>query len=273
MSQAEILALLKLMSVTTILKVAFGTSDPLVNWIAKAVAEASIDSRATVETMLANEGREAAIRWVTQRRFERSSRAMERGSALHAVFEAYALGKEPPPVEEPERPYVEQFLGWLDRFRPEFVMAEAPVYNVVEQYAGTLDGVMKLAGIPLLFDYKTTEHPPGGDKSRPPFPEVALQLVAYRRATEVGVHSEQRYSGGRRYYLYDPSAKHEPMPEVEGALCIVVSPFDCEAYPIVTDDTVWRFFKVAREAARWQLSTSQGVIRPPLVAPTNEAAA
>lgn len=261
---------LKLWSVTTLIKIGLGTSDGLVGWVARVTAEAGIDSAETIAVMVKNEGRDAAIRWVTQRRFDRTSRAQDRGSALHAVFEAYALGQEPPPVDDELRPYVEQYLGWLDRFRPEYVLAEAPVYNPTEHYAGTLDGVMKIDGLPLLFDYKTTEYPPGGEKSRPPWPEVALQLAAYRRATEVGVLSEQRYAGGRRYYLYDPTAKHEPMPEVEGALCIVVSPYDCEAYPIVADETVWRAFLIVREAARWQLATSQNVIRSPLVAARRE---
>ena len=39
-------------------------------------------------------------------------------------------------------------------------------------YAGTLDGVAKIGGKTLLFDIKTTDKPPDGDKSRPPDPEV-----------------------------------------------------------------------------------------------------
>jgi hypothetical protein len=260
----EIVPPLKLWSVTTLIKLGLGTSEALVNWAVGATAEAAVDSLPTVQTMYANEGRDAVVAWLKRRRFEQNETARVRGSDLHKHFEAIALGQEPPPVPEGGQPYIDQWRRWLDTFQPTFLMAEAPVYNVTHHYAGTLDAIVQLDGHPLILDYKTTPHPPGGEKSRPPFPEVALQLVAYRRAEEVGVISEQRYSGGKRYYLYDPTQTHESMPEVEGALCVVVSPFDCVAHAIATDERVWRSFGHVYEAARWQLAGSQGVIGPAL---------
>jgi hypothetical protein len=186
-----------------------------------------------------------------------------RGTEIHAAAEAIALGAAPtiPPGNEA---YVEQYARWIGRFQPKFLMAEAPVYNPAEGYAGTLDGIMELDGLPCLYDIKTTEHPPGGDRARPPFPETALQLVAYARATEVGVISEQRYASGKRYYLYDPSAKHEPMPQVAGAFVLVLSPFDCTAIPVRIDDEVWRGFRAAIRCARFNVVTSKSLFGPQL---------
>jgi hypothetical protein len=150
-------------------------------------------------------------------------------------------------------------------------MAEAPVYHPAEHYAGTLDGIMELEGSRLVFDYKTTEHHPDGEKRRPPFPEVALQLCAYRHAREVGVLSEQRYAGGRRYYLYDPDVPHEPLPETDGAICIVMSPYDCFAVPVRTDEQVWDAWLHVIECARWQLQDGYGVFGPQLAPPPEEA--
>jgi hypothetical protein len=152
-------------------------------------------------------------------------------------------------------------------------MVEAPVYNATEGYAGTTDGILKLEGRPFLFDYKTTEHPPTKE-SRPPYGEVALQLCAYAHATEVGVLSEQRYSGYRRYYLYDPTAKHEVLPEADTdwALAIIVSPYDCRAVPTRIDEPVWQAFLNVKEVARFQteLAAKRELFRPPFEAPPEE---
>lgn len=255
---------LRLWSVTSLLKLGMGTSEPLVNWAVRTTAEGAIDNLAVVQAMLQSGDRQGAVEHLVRIRFRRTKAAMMRGTEIHAAAEAIALGAAPPPIPEGNEPYVEQYVRWVERFRPEFVMAEAPVYNPAEGYAGTLDGIMKLDGVPVLYDIKTTEHPPGGDRSRPPYPETALQLVAYSRATEVGVISEQRYAGGKRYYLYDPSATHEPMPEVAGAFVIVLSPFDCTAIPVRIDDEVWRAFRCAIGCARFNVVTSKSLFGPQL---------
>jgi hypothetical protein len=125
--------------------------------------------------------------------------------------------------------------------------------------------VFVIDGQRLVFDVKTTEHAPDSGRSRPPFPEVSLQLTAYRRAELVGVLSEQRYASGKRYYVFDPDATHEPMPETDGAVCLVVSPFDYQLVPVRTDDVVWRAWRHVMEAARWQVETSRNVFGPPIV--------
>jgi hypothetical protein len=99
--------------------------------------------------------------------------------------------------------------------------------------------------------------------SRPPYPEIALQLVAYSRAEMLGVNAAQMYEKNRRrYYTWDPALHYEPMPELGGALALVVSPADYRLIPVRTDDEVWRSFAHVRETARWQLDISQRVLGP-----------
>lgn len=252
-AQAE---LLRLWSVTTLIDMALGMGPGLVNWIVGQVAGAAIDKRATVEAMLRESGRDEAVKWLSDQRWAKSEKAKVRGTDVHAAAEAIALGIEPVIVPGTE-PYVEQLSRWLKRWQPEYLLAECPVYNVERRYAGTSDGVMRLPGYdrPLIFDYKTTDKGPDA-KSRPPYPEVALQLAAYARAPELGLMSEQRYDKGRRYYLYDPTQHHEPMPEIGGAICIVISPVDCFAVPVRIDDEVWRMFLHAQAVARFRSETS-----------------
>lgn len=256
----------KLWSVTTLIGDGLGKGEGLIRWSVRQTAETAIDKRKTVATMLEESGREAAIKWLCESRFQTSERAKLRGTDVHAVAEALALGLAPPEIAPEQRavikPYVDQLTRWLDRWKPTYLLAEAPVYNLTHRYAGTCDGIMELEGRRFIFDYKTTEYPPDGDKARPPWPEVALQLCAYARAEYVGVISEQRYDGrSKRYYLFDPTSQHEPMPPVDGALCIVISPYDCFAQPVRIDDEVWETFLYVQECARWQTETSRDVFR------------
>lgn len=261
----------RLWSVTTLLKLGMGTSDPLVNWAVKTTAEYAIDQRANWEA-LAESDRDGALELLTKARYRKSGKASARGTDLHKAAEQLALGVTPDVAPE-ILPYVEQYRRFLIEHEPTFLMSEAPVYSPGRYYAGTCDGIIELDKQRLVFDIKTTEHAPDSGRSRPPYSEVALQLCAYRRAELVGVISEQRYASGKRYYLYDESAQHEPMPETDGAVVIVVSPFDYTVTPVRTDDEVFRCFLAVREAARWNVDVSRRVFGPPITAPVKEVAA
>lgn len=256
---------LRLWSVTTLIDDGLGKGPGLVNWLVKLIAETAVDKRRTVATMIEESGRDAAVKWLVDQRWQKSEKAKVRGTDVHAAAEAMALGYAPPEIAPEQKaviaPYVEQLARWLDKWKPTYLLAEAPVYNVTHAYAGTCDGVMELGGRKFIFDYKTTDKGPDSE-SRPPWPEVALQLCAYSRAEMVGLISEQRYDGrSKRYYLFDPTSQHEPMPEVDGALCIVISPYDCFAQPVRIDDEVWHYFRIVQSAARWQTQVSRDVFR------------
>lgn len=259
---------LRLWSVTTLQKLGLGTSDALVNWAVRTTAEYAVDNNDVI-TPLAKRDRPAAIKLLADARWASSSKAAARGTDLHKAAEALALGDQPQ-VEDHILPYLEQYQRFLTDFQPAFLMAEAPVYNPTVGYAGTCDGILELDGKRLLVDIKTTAHAPDSGKSRPPYPEVALQMTAYRHAEWVGLMSEMRYASGKRYYLYNPDAAHEPMPDTDGALCIVVSPYDYMVVPVRTDDEVWRHFRHVMENARWQVSVSRNVFGPPIGAPARK---
>jgi hypothetical protein len=267
----------RLWSVTTLIKQGLGTPDPLVNWSVDATSGAAYDRFNILAEFKNDNDREGAIKWLGQQRWQKTGKAMARGTDLHKAAEKLALG-QPPEVEDHILPYLEQYQRFLTEHRPAFLMAEAPVYNLTLGYAGTLDGILVLDGEPLVADIKTTEWgpdartPAGNPKSRPPYPNVALQLVGYRRAELVGLLSERREAQGGRYYLFDHEQQHEPMPETAGAVCIVVSPYDYTVTLIRTDDVVWKAWRHVIACARWQVETSRQVIgaqvRP--VAPAQE---
>ena len=261
----------RLYSVTSLIKLGLGTGDALVNWNARTVAEAAFDKVKTLGSFVEDGDRAGAVKWLMDSRWQKSGQAAARGTDVHRAAEQLALGQEPQ-VEEHILPYVEQYGRFLSEHEPTFLMSEAPVYNPTYGYAGTLDGIMRLDGQDVVFDIKTTPHSPDSDRARPPFPEVALQLTAYRRAQLVGVLSEQRYAAGKRYYIFDPEAQHEKMPWTSGAVCIVVSPFDYQVVPVRTDDVVWTVWRHVLETARWQVETSRSVFGP-VIAPRIKAVA
>lgn len=249
----------QLWSVTTLLKLGLGTSDALVNWAVNTTAEYAVDNQAAWAP-LAQADRDAAVKVLKDARFARSGEAAARGTDVHKAAEAIALGQEVE-VEDHILPYVDQYRRFLDLYQPEFLMAEAPVYAPKNHYAGTLDSILKIDGSTLVADIKTTPKSPDA-KSRPPYPETAIQLCCYRRAELVGLLAERREVNYRRYYIYNPDNHHEPMLETDGAVCIVVSPHDFRVIPMRTDDEVWTAFLHIRENARWVVDISKRVIGP-----------
>lgn len=253
---------IRLWSVTSLIKLGLGTSDALVNWAVNTTCEAAYDRHKIFSQFVQDGDRAGAIDWLKRQRFQKSGVAAARGTDLHKAAEQLALGLEPK-IEPENQGYLDSYMSFLEEHQPEFLMAEAPVYApTTGGYAGTLDAVMRLGDTVVVADIKSTPHAPDSGRSRPPFPEASLQACAYRHAEVVGLLSEQRYASGKRYYMYDPSAHHEPMPETEGAVCIVVSPYDYMVVPMRTDEVVWRAFRHVMECARFQVETSKTLFGP-----------
>lgn len=243
------------------------------NWIARTTAETAVRKSAAWRAILEADGEDAAIGWLRDAQWRSSGKAADRGTAIHAAAQALVLGAPVPP-DALEHAHVEQFMRFLADFKPEYLAAEAPVYNLTYRYAGTLDAIVKVAGRVCVLDYKTTDKGPEA-KSRPPYAEVALQLAAYAHAECLGTGpaniAEIRR---RRYYTFDPdNDPSTPLPRIDGALALMISPVDYELRPVRIDDSVWRSFLYACEVSRWMYETSRtalgGVIDPPK---RNEAA-
>ncbi|MFN0092882.1 MAG: hypothetical protein ACKVWR_21820 [Acidimicrobiales bacterium] len=253
----------KLWSVTTIL--GQGIPKPaLVGWAAKVAGEYAVDHLDILAAHVRAGDRDGAIKLCTDARWNTTKRAQERGASIHEVAEQYALGN---PVDVPAHlaPYIEHLRAFLADHRPTYHAAEAPVYNTTYLYAGTLDAIVEIDGSLCVLDIKTTEKLPG-EKSRPPWPEVALQLCAYSRCEHVGLRGSEREDGryGTRYYLWDDTVEVAPMPAVDGAFALVLSPGDYQLVPCRVDDQMWATFLYVREVARWSLETSRNALGKPV---------
>ncbi len=283
---------LTLWSVTTII----GCLDKpaLLYWAAEQTATAAIDNLATWRAMLEDRGRAEAIKWLRDARFRRPKTKLssaELGTAVHAVCEEYALSGTRPDMDRiaeavraegdpttnvaDEARLISQMLdhfdGWLQRFTPSYQATEVCVYDPEYGYAGQSDGFLTIDGFRAIIDYKSSrEALDARGKARTPYPEqVGLQLAAYRHARYAAVWRPRRMEKfRRRYYLLSDSerAMAQPVPEVDGGLCIQITPESCEAYPVRCDQEVHRAFLFTLEAFRWVEQTSKTAMGHPLEA-------
>jgi hypothetical protein len=222
-------------SVTTILS--GGVPKPaLLPWGIKMVAEGAVEAvRSGALVPMVDQDADAAVKFLKGLPYAQRDRAASLGTEIHEAIEILAQGKPWPDWPLPIRPHMERFREWAEGAQPEWIASEATVYNRTQAYAGTLDLIARIAGQVVLADVKT---------GKAIYPEVALQLSAYRHAEFMGL----------------PDGTEEPMPPVDGALALHLTAEACTEVHVRTDDDVFQAFLFAREVFRWQEETSKTVI-------------
>lgn len=234
-------------SVTTI--IGGGVPKPaLLPWGIKSVAEGAVAEREIVAAMLAKcetptecaKGEfcascDQAVRYLKGIPYAHRDRAADLGTYIHAATEAYALGKPFPTWPPAVRPRMKQFMQFLSDYKPEYEATEASVYNRTERYAGTLDAIMVIGSRRFVEDTKS---------GKGVYPEVALQLAAYRHAEFIGV----------------ADGSEGPMPETDGAVVLHLTDSEYQLVEVDAGPEVFRSFLYAREVFRWSEETSKRVL-------------
>lgn len=268
---------LRLWSVTTII----GCLDKpaLLYWAAEQTAVAAIAVAKTLADRVQEDGEENTVKWLRDARFRKSRdqlTATALGTVAHRCFELYALTGKRPTADEigqlvalegggrfagvkPETAVIDRMLdrfdeGWLQRFSPVYEATEVTVFHPEFGYAGTLDAIATVERR-LLIDYKSSRKSVDS-QGRPtgPYPEVALQLAAYRWAPLAAVWRPRRFEQfRRRYYLLGPEERAQAVavPPADGGLCVHVTPEHCTVHPVRCDETVFTHFLYVLECARW----------------------
>lgn len=181
-------------------------------WAAGLAAECAVQNLDLVIKLLADEGRDTAVKYLKNESARVRDRKRDTGGYVHDMVEALILWQASPegrgsdlalpllpehlqgadydgmPVEDVAEWMVDGFLNWVSDWKPVFKAAEMTVYNQPMGYAGTLDMIAGLpgvavgrsgrftagAGVDACVDVKT---------GREPGP-VAEQVAPYRRARE-----------------------------------------------------------------------------------------
>lgn len=264
----------RMWSVTTLI----GALDKpaLVPWAAKETAAAAIDSEKAWKSRLEHEGRDEAMKFLTNARFRRAGKrsATELGTAVHKCAETKVLDGEFSAEQRHDaelKPFLFQIDRFLDEFSPEYLAAEVTVYNETYGYAGTADAFVRLGGVPLILDYKTTiEDYDYQGRLRKPYPEVSLQTSAYRFAELAAVwRARQSEVSRRRYYLLSDTerALAQPVPETEGGVAVLITPTRYAVHPVRCDEEIFEVFCHVIEAAHFAFELSPNVVGGALIPP------
>lgn len=129
-----------------------------------------------------------------QRADDTRDKAATLGSSVHLLADMASRGSESDSkgfqVFEQEKPYLEAFRGFLDRYSASSIVSSEKAVWSLNGYAGTYDLLMLIHKQLWLVDIKT---------SKGVYPETGLQLAAYRWAD---------------YIILPNDPKGYPMPEV-----------------------------------------------------------
>lgn len=224
---------------------------------------------------LARQSEAGAVQYVKGIRWEAEDgklSAADRGTAIHEYIEARLLGTDTAmrPAEHAAQlaPFLARVDDWLRRWQPEPVLVEQVVYNPAHHLAGRLDFVLRfprweeagLNGEVQLTDAKTHEHPTTkwGGVPRPFGNPHALQLATYKAATHVATLEPRVIELGRddrksRFYLAnaDELAACDPMPHIDGAVILHVTPGHAHLHPIEAGQDVYHYARAVAEAWRF----------------------
>lgn len=238
-------------SVTTILSGGL-PKRALIYWSANQVAEFACDHVDEVKALIDSDDRDAAYDLLKRSPWRKRDKAADVGTAIHEAIEAHVLGKPAPEWPLPLRPRMQAFERFLAEYEPAFVptpatgsdgegagilLAEAPVFNRTQKYAGTLDGMVEIGGRTLVLDVKTS--------AKGIYPEIGMQLAAYRFAEFVGL----------------PDGSEQAMPRTDGAVALHL-PEDgsYELREIQADEETFRSFLYVREVYRFLNEIADGVV-------------
>jgi hypothetical protein len=210
----------------------------LIPWAARFTAEYAIEHIDELNAMLAEGDDIAALKWLKDSRLRSTETKANLGSDVHAALEANTLGTayEASPAAAP---YIEGFHEWVEDFSPRFEMVESSVYNRQHRYAGTLDAIVEIEGKLLLVDFKT---------GKSVYPEVALQLAAYRHAEFVGIGDEEH-----------------PMPATVGGAVLHLTPSGYRWIEVECGEEVFNAFLYVRECFRFAKDTASTVLGAPVM--------
>lgn len=186
-------------------------------WSARVVAEYVADADPDILADLRMLGRDGFVHHLKRVPWVERNAAAARGKTVHRYAERLARGER---VDVPDdiAGHVESCVRFLDEWQPTPVITEAIIGSRTCRYAGTLDMVADLPGegVRAIMDYKTGKI----------YPEVALQLAAYRHAD---------------FYVDPVDGNERPMMSL-GITCGYVVQIRADDYDVIPVDTSQRVF-------------------------------
>lgn len=175
------------------------------------------------------------------------SAAGDKGSKVHLAIEMILNGEEfridtkvlnktTEQLEElsyEELLCVKSFCDWREEVKPEVLATEIVIFSEVNGYAGTVDLVCKIEGVPYVIDFKT---------SKQVWREHELQISAYRTALENGENP-----------LFDKQGKQIDVSGLKTAILQVGYTRNKNGYKFTDIEDQFANFKVAHQIWKSEL--------------------
>jgi len=127
---------------------------------------------------------------------------------------------------------VKSFIDWRNEVKPEVIATEITVFSEIHGYAGTIDLVCRIDGVPYVIDFKT---------SKQVWKEHELQVSAYRMALE---------NGENPIRMKNPNGTEGPVVDLSGlktAILQVGYERNRAGYKFTEVEDAFPLFKVAQQ--------------------------
>lgn len=226
-------------SVTTV--ISDGVPKPgLQRWFLKNIAKAAAADRVRLATLPAPEVEKFLMGTISPASTEASANL---GARVHAKAEVISRGGTVDEIPEEELPFIENLIRFVKDFNPTYIEAESSVFSRQYGYAGTLDAIVTIDGKTHVLDIKT---------GKSVWPEVALQLAAYKHADFIG----------------DQSGVEKPVHATDNiGLVLHLRPDRYELIPVDISLPTFDTFLSALDMHRWLRVYSKDILRP-VIQPT-----
>lgn len=243
-------------SVTTALNAL--PKEALIYWAAKVVAEHAVENVDLLSQMAASDP-EGAVKWLKGSPWNRRDKAANIGTELHLIAELDATGNQAVADEvvatlpdEASKRKAAQVRDFIARGLVNIEVVEGVVYSDTHGYAGTFDFIVAVVDpkvamslpFPAREDGKPLRLIADLKTGKGVYPEVALQMAAYRNADwMVDVRTGEKLD----------------VPEVDGAFVLHVTESSWAIIPVDTGEEAWATFQDALRMSQ-SLPLERGLI-------------
>lgn len=228
---------LKVPSVTSIIDML--PSHFLRAWNSKMTAQAAVQEFDYVKELIESGKSAKAIEWLKAAAERELSKAADIGDRVHNAIENIIVTGNWENNDSELDPYLQGFYHFTERFEPEWLYVEKPIFSVTHLYAGSFDGIAKINGKTVIIDFKTTR---SGISAK-----VAMQLAAYARADVMFVDGEEI-----------------PVPNIDAGAALWLRPDKWAFQPLRIDEDIFLTFLALRRVTEWEFRQSKTALLSPI---------
>ena len=213
----------------------------LMYWAPRVVAEHVADNLDDVVTFHDKMDRSEFISYLKNQPWQARDKAGDIGSTVHEVAEQYAVGAVSVDLTQYDKKVqnkARQFVDFMRTVNPTIHAIEGVVYSREHGYAGAFDFIFDIHYPDGMLNGRYIVDVKTGSGI---YEKDALQQTAYRYGEFIAVGD-----------------KEVPMPEVDGAFCLLLMETKWKLVPVVTTPEMFKVFLNVLETAKWIQNTGIG---------------